>query len=303
MNPSRTLDGGLNVQKESIAVAYVAEEHHAEVVYVGTIGTRQCDLDTRIRMLPSNSPPLVCVYEAGPCGAWLSRYLTPRGHIYWGVAPSLISQKADHRVTTDRRDAVQLAPLLRSGDLTPSMSLRSRLKRSGTSGVPARPPAASSRLPNSVSTPLCGGRLSGIQARPLGAQPTCAGAPRSSVPHPRRRSSSKSTCGRSASTPHASSAWSKPSTTRGQPWRLLPRVEACHALRGVQLTVAVIVAAERGDRTRFANPRPLMRSLGLTPAAYSHGEHWRQGGINKAGHPPARRALVEGAWAIATRLR
>ena len=119
MNPSRTLDGGLNVQKEFIAVAYVAEEHHAEVVYVGTIGTRQCDLDTRIRMLPSNSPPLVCVYEAGPCGAWLSRYLIPRGHICWGVAPSLISQKADHRVTTDRRDAVQLARLLRSGDLTP----------------------------------------------------------------------------------------------------------------------------------------------------------------------------------------
>jgi transposase len=34
------------------------------------------------------------------------------------VAPSLIPQKAGDRVKTDRRDAVQLARLLRSGDLT-----------------------------------------------------------------------------------------------------------------------------------------------------------------------------------------
>jgi transposase len=35
------------------------------------------------------------------------------------VAPSQIPQKAGDRVQTDRRDAVQLARLLRSGDLTP----------------------------------------------------------------------------------------------------------------------------------------------------------------------------------------
>jgi transposase len=35
------------------------------------------------------------------------------------VAPSLIPKKAGERVKTDRRDAVQLARLARSGDLTP----------------------------------------------------------------------------------------------------------------------------------------------------------------------------------------
>ena len=35
------------------------------------------------------------------------------------VAPSLIPKKAGDRVKTDRRDAVQLARLMRSGDLTP----------------------------------------------------------------------------------------------------------------------------------------------------------------------------------------
>ena len=35
------------------------------------------------------------------------------------VPPSLMAKKAGDRVKTDRRDAVQLARLLRSGDLTP----------------------------------------------------------------------------------------------------------------------------------------------------------------------------------------
>jgi transposase len=84
---------------------------------------------------------------------------------------------------------------------------------------------------------------------------------------------------------------------QAQAWRLLPLVEAFQALRGVQFTVAVIIAAELGDLTRFDNPRQLMSYLGLTPSAYSSGERRRQGDITKAGNTHARRALVEGAWA------
>jgi hypothetical protein len=39
MHQSRTLYIGLAVHKESMAVAYVAQEHHAEVVSLGNIGT------------------------------------------------------------------------------------------------------------------------------------------------------------------------------------------------------------------------------------------------------------------------
>ena len=45
MHQSSTLYVGMDVHKESIAVAYVAQEHGAEVVSLGTIGTRQCDID------------------------------------------------------------------------------------------------------------------------------------------------------------------------------------------------------------------------------------------------------------------
>ena len=40
MSQSRTLFIGMDVHKETIAVAYIAQDHGAEVVYLGTIGPR-----------------------------------------------------------------------------------------------------------------------------------------------------------------------------------------------------------------------------------------------------------------------
>jgi transposase len=119
MSQSSTLYVGMDVHKESIAVAYVAKAHNAEVTFLGTIGTRQVDIDQLVRKLPSKAQHLVFVYEAGPCGYWLYRYLTKQGHLCWVVAPSLIPKKPGDRVQTDRRDAVQLARLMCSGDLPP----------------------------------------------------------------------------------------------------------------------------------------------------------------------------------------
>jgi len=110
---------GMKVHQESMAVAYVANAYGAEVVALGSRGTRPCDLDRLMRQLLSTSTPLVLVYAAGPCGDWLSRDLTTQGAVCWVVAPSLIPKKAGDRVTTDRRAAVHLARLMRSGDLPP----------------------------------------------------------------------------------------------------------------------------------------------------------------------------------------
>src|SRR5215467_7476978 len=94
MAQSSTLSVGMDVHKESIAVAYVAQAHGAEVVSLGTVGTRQCDIDKLLRQLQSQSQQLGFVYDAVPCGYWLSRYLTKQGYPCWGVAPSLIPKKA-----------------------------------------------------------------------------------------------------------------------------------------------------------------------------------------------------------------
>jgi transposase len=79
MHQSSTLYVGLDVHKESIAVAYAAQDHGAEVIYLGTIGTRPCDIDKLIRNMQSKAKHLIFVYEAGPCGYWLYRYLRKKG--------------------------------------------------------------------------------------------------------------------------------------------------------------------------------------------------------------------------------
>jgi transposase len=297
MNQSSTLYVGLDVHKESIAVAYVAQEPHAEVVYLGTIGTRQCDIDTLIRKLQSKSPHLVFVYEAGPCGYWLYRYLTTRGHICWVVAPSLIPQKAGNRVKTDRRDAVQLARLMRSGDLTPVY-------------VPTVEDEAIRDLSRAREDALRDLKTAKFRLKAFLLRQDIRYTGRATWGPAHLRWLSEVVCPTPAQqivfqeyvravTEHTErlQRLEQALHEQVQAWRLLPLVEAFQALRGVQFTVAVIIAAELGDLTRFDNPRQLMSYLGLTPSEYSSGERRRQGGITKAGNTHARRALVEGAWA------
>ena len=109
---------GLDVHKDSIAVAHALGQSADPPVYLGAIGTRQADLDKLIRRLQAKTPKLVFAYEAGPCGYTLHRDLTGQGFDCHVVAPSLIPKKPGDKVKTDRRDAVELARLLRSGDLT-----------------------------------------------------------------------------------------------------------------------------------------------------------------------------------------
>ncbi len=62
--------------------------------------------------------PVRCVYEAGPCGYELARYLRGQEISCEVTAPGLIPKKPGDRVKTDRRDAIKLAHLYRAGELT-----------------------------------------------------------------------------------------------------------------------------------------------------------------------------------------
>jgi hypothetical protein len=162
----------MGVHKDSMAVADVAQEHGAEVTYLGTIDTRHCDIDHLIRKMPSKATHLIFVYEAGPCGDWLYRYLTQTGHHGWVVAPSLMPKRAGDRVKTDRRDAVQLARLIRSDDLTPVMSLLWRTRPAATSAGRAKKPCRTSRRRNVGSKPSYSGMTSATRAGPLESGPS-----------------------------------------------------------------------------------------------------------------------------------
>jgi transposase len=287
----------LDVHQDSIAVGYVAQEHGAEVISLGAIGTRPCDIDKLIRNLQSKRAHLMFVYEAGPGGDWLYRYLTKKGHGCWVVAPSLIPKTAGDRVKTDRRDARQLPRLMRSGDLTPvdvpqvaDEAIRdlSRAREDAIRDLKA----AQYRLKAFLLRPdirYTGQATWGPAPWRWLAEVVC--------PTPAQQIVFQESV--LAVTEHTArlQRLEQELHTQAKAWRLAPVVEALQALRGVQLTVAVTTVAELGDLTRVDNPQQLMSYLGLTPAAYSSGERRRQGRITKTGNSHARRALIEGAWA------
>jgi hypothetical protein len=88
MPQARTLDGGLEVHTDAIAVADGAHAHDAAVLSRGTLGTRPCDMAPCGRPLPAHAPPLVFVCAAGPCGSGCARELTTNGQGCWVVAPA-----------------------------------------------------------------------------------------------------------------------------------------------------------------------------------------------------------------------
>jgi transposase len=287
----------MDVHKDSIAVADVAQDHGAEVVYLGTIGTRQGDIDQRIRKMQSKATHLVFVSEAGPCGYWLYRYFTRKGDDCWVVAPSLIPKKAGDRVKTDRRDAVQLARLLRSGDLTPvyvptveDEAIRdlSRAREDTISDLKAAKFRRNAFLLRHDIRYTGRATWGPAHLRWL-SEVVCATPAQQIVFQEYVRAVNEHTA--------RLQRLEQEIQEQGNAWRLHPVVEALQALRGVQFTVAVTTVAELGDLTRFDNPRDLMKFLGLIPSEYATGERRRQGAMTKAGNTHARRALVEGAWA------
>jgi transposase len=244
MKQSRTLSIGLDVHKDAIAVATVAQEHPAEVVSLGTIGTRQRDIDTLCRTRQSKSNALLFVYEAGPCGDWLSRSLMKKGYLCAVVAPSLIPPKAGDRGKTDRRDAGQLARLLRSGELTavsvpefPDAALRD-LSRARADTIQALKSAQfrlqASLLRHAIRST---GRAHWRPApRRWLSEIVCATAAPQIVLQESVRavSAPADRLGRLAQAPQE----------QGTAWRLRPEMAALQGLRGVPYPVAVTTVAE-----------------------------------------------------------
>ena len=108
---------GLDVHRATVAVA-VAEEDGPPTSY-GTIANDPSAIRKLMARLGGSDVRLRVAYEAGPTGYALQRQLTALDIECIVVAPSLIPVRAGDKVKTDRRDALKLARLQRSGDLTP----------------------------------------------------------------------------------------------------------------------------------------------------------------------------------------
>ncbi|WJE10871.1 IS110 family transposase [Pseudoalteromonas sp. JC3] len=288
---------GLDTHKEFIEVAYIEDNRGAQPIHFGRISSAKVTIKKLIRQFESKYPntTLHFVYEAGPCGYWIYRLITSLGHCCYVVAPSLIPKKPGERIKTDKRDALKLAKLLKSEDLTPIY-------------VPEPEDEAIRDLSRAREVAMKDLKDAKYQLKALLLRNNInyAGTANWSLkhlrwltelvlPHPAQQivlqEFIQTINERTARLERLDNELSH----HVYQWRYYPVVKAIQAMRGVRLLVAAGIVAELGDLTRFDHPRKLMSYLGLIPSEHSSGGKRHIGAITKCGNGRARRLLVEGA--------
>ena len=287
---------GLDVHKATVSVAVAEGRRGGEVRHLGVFPNRPDQIAKLVERLGKGRRKLSFCYEAGPCGYGLHRQLTGLGRECIVVAPSLIPMKAGDRVKTDRRDAVMLAKLHSSDELT-SVWVPDDAHEAMRDLIRAR--ATAVRVLGKARQHLQGfllrhGRIYPGKKGWTGAYRRWLARVR--FEHPAQQVVLQDYIHVVEDAEARVERLASQIEEMMPAWSMRPVVEAVQAMRGVGLIVAVTVVAEVGDFSRFQNPRQLMAYLGLVPSEHSSGATVRKGRITKAGNALARRVLIEGAW-------
>lgn len=287
---------GLDVAKLRHAVALAEDGRQGEVRFYGEIDADTESLRRLVSKLEKRYQRLHFCYEAGPTGYGLHRQLTKLGHECSVVAPSLIPRRPGDQVKTNRRDAVQLARLLRAGELTP-VWVPDEAHEAMRDLVRSRDAAVDDlrRKRQMISSMMLRQGRNHPGKKTWGARHT-RWLEQQNFQHAAHNLILQDLL---LAVKHAEERLDRTEAAMVEflpRWSLAPLVEALQALRGISFVTAAIVMVEVGDLRRFENPRQLMGYLGLVPAEHSTGESVRRFGITKAGNSRVRRSLIESAW-------
>ncbi|MCQ0988815.1 IS110 family RNA-guided transposase [Jiella marina] len=287
---------GLDVHKETIAVAVAAGEPGGEIRYLGVIAHTEEAVRRLVKKLDGPGIELRFCYEAGPCGYGLQRHLEKLDQSCIVIAPSMMPRRPGDRVKTDRRDAQTLARLLRAGELeaiwVPDEAHEAirdlvRARRGARQEVTAAKQSVRSfLLRHDRRFP---GRTAWTKTywRWLSEQ-------RFDFIHQQLVFEELKRCllERQARVERLEKALEEAVAN----WRFAPVLRSLQVLRGVRLVVAATLIAEVGDLGRFSNPKQLMAYLGLVPSEHSSGARTNRGRITRAGNAHARTMLIEAGW-------
>ena len=286
-------DIGLDVHNDTIAVA-VAEEG-GEPAFLKTISHDLHGVEKLVKELREGGRyTLRICYEAGPTGFVLARRLKAWRIECRVISPTHIPKASGDKIKTDRRDAVKLARLLRSGDVKGIHIPDERdeavrdLCRARTDAVEdlrrLRQQRKGFLLRNGYRY---SGKSSWTQAhlRYLRELVMC---------HPAQKFVLEETLESIDRAVHRQAQLEAHLETVVAEWRVKPVVEALQCLRGVAFIAATVVVSD-GRPLALRPPRQLMAYLGLVTNERSTGTSSRQGSITKCGNGHARLFLIEAA--------
>lgn len=285
---------GLDVHLATIAIAVARGTAAPESI--ATIRNEPGPLRKALTKLGTPAQLRIC-YEAGPCGYTIARELAAHGFDCVVIAPSMTPRITGDRVKTDRRDALKLARLLRSGDLTlvtqPTEELEalrdlSRLREQAIGDLHrARQRLLKFLIRHGIAQPAKAAHWSKAYLAWLTTltleQPILQ-----AVLSEYRTEVTDQTARRDRVTGVLDDA-----RLSGEQ---APVVAGLEHLHGIGAITAVGVVAELGDLTRFDSPDQLTAFAGLVPREHSSGSRVHRGGITKTGNAHARWLLIEAAW-------
>lgn len=287
---------GLDVHKNSIDAAVATGRANGKVRSYGKINSTLDAMDKLVKKLKGSAVELRFVYEAGPCGYQIYRYLVSKNISCAVVAPSMIPKRSGDRIKTDRRDAINLVRLFRAGELT-SIYVPSVEDEAIRDLVRCRDDMR--RLERKVRQRLLafllrhGYHYSGKKHWTKGFYNWLATIKFS---HPAQQIAFQEYIDAANDCGERVKRITQQIQASVECWSRASFVKAYQALRGVSFIVAVTVVAEIGDMNRFENPKQLMAYLGLIPSEHSSGKTVRRGSITKTGNGHVRRVLVEASW-------
>ncbi|WP_130859862.1 IS110 family transposase [Gracilibacillus phocaeensis] len=286
---------GLDVSKNKIAVA-VAEEGRSKARYVGMIDYTVEAIRKCIKKLGELDQLHFC-YEAGPTGYELCRLLISMDVTCEVVAPSLIPQKPGSRIKTDKRDALNLATLLRAGELTP-IHVPTEDDEALRDLVRAREDVKEDEL-------RAKHRLTKLLLRHDIREPV--GIKKWTLKY--WEWLHQLTFSRSASRTafqeyvqqlreyqHRLKRLEEVIKEEAEHGVHAPLIQKLMTLRGIAILTATSLVAEVSTFDRFIHPSGFMSYTGLVPSEGSSGITRKQGAITKTGNRHIRRLLIEAAW-------
>ena len=288
---------GLDVHKDSIAIAYTREGDRKDPTFHGSCGGSNLSAERALRKLARQLDvefkDLKVCYEAGPTGFVLARRLIHLGLDCVVMSPSKTERKPNEKIKTDKRDARKIAKLFRNGDIT-EVRIPPSLDEAVRDICRARTDATEdlSRAKQRLNAFLLrnGHRWTG-KSRWTDAHMRYLRD--LSMPNDYQRITLEEYIAAVDECTRRLERVTQRLKDILPDWEWEPMVRALMACKGFQEVAAMTIIAELGDLRRFSHPRKLMAFLGLVPGEDSSGPRRRQGAITKCGNSHARWMLVE----------
>jgi transposase len=279
------------------AVAIAEAGRAGEVRFFGEIENTGASTAKLVKKLAAKYQRLTFCYEAGPTGYEVYRQIKSLGHECVVVAPSLIPKRPGDRVKTNRRDALNLAKLLRAGELTAVWvpdrhheAMRDLTRARETTMMDLR----SKR--QQVSAFLLRQGLHYSEGKKTWTKTHMNWLASQKLEYAEQRLVFEEMMLAVRQAQERLERLEQAIRVAVPDWSLAEVVTALMAMRGMDLISAATFLAEIGDLSRFQHPRELMGYLGLVPSEASTGDTIKRGPITKAGNRRARRMLVECSW-------